>query len=263
MNDSKPNSARIPIRFLDDIADDDPDRQRNSGGDDDDGDDGVIDMQVDEPDAADAVNLAEPMESHAETESGADQQSAAESSGVDAGAIPGAVSGPLMAELVATRAELRRVETQLQNITDEHQQMRESAARRQADFDNYRKRVERERIESYQRTAGEVAGRLLPVVDNLHRALAAETFVQKNESEEFRHFLHGVDLISKQLSGVLEALGVETVATVGEAFDPHIHEAVAVEETDRYAPDTVIEEMVRGYRLGDKLLRPAMVKVAK
>ncbi len=261
MNDSKPNSARIPIRFPDDKADDDPDRQRNLGGDD--GDGGAIDVQADEPDAADAVILAEPTESRAETESNADQPAADQSSGADTEAVSDAVSGPLMAELVATRAELRRVETQVQKITDEYQQMRESAARRQADFDNYRKRVERERIESYQRTAGEVAGRLLPVVDNLHRALAAETFVQKNESEEFRHFLHGVDLISKQLSGVLEALGVETVATVGEAFDPHIHEAVAVEETDLYASDTVTEEMVRGYRLGDKLLRPAMVKVAK
>ncbi|MGI8565076.1 MAG: nucleotide exchange factor GrpE, partial [Pyrinomonadaceae bacterium] len=72
-----------------------------------------------------------------------------------------------------------------------------------------------------------------------------------------------VELISKQLSGVLETFGVEPVATVGLPFDPHIHEAIATEQTDAHEPDTVVEEIVRGYRLGGKLLRPAMVKVAK
>jgi molecular chaperone GrpE len=62
---------------------------------------------------------------------------------------------------------------------------------------------------------------------------------------------------------VLDALGVKPVPTVGQPFDPHVHEAVAAESSDRHAPDTVIEELARGYRLGDKLIRPAMVKVAK
>jgi molecular chaperone GrpE len=109
---------------------------------------------------------------------------------------------------------------------------------------------------------GEVVSKLLPVLDNLRRALDAESTVQASESEEFRHFLHGVELINRQLNGVLEGLGVEVIPTVGELFDPHIHEAVATEETDEVAPDTITQEMQRGYRLGDKLLRPAMVKVA-
>ena len=92
--------------------------------------------------------------------------------------------------------------------------------------------------------------------DNLKRALEAEASVEAAESDEFRHFLSGVDLISKQLNGVLEALGVKHVAAVGEQFDPHIHEAVVTEPTDDYAPDTVIQELVAGYRLGDKLIRP-------
>ena len=108
----------------------------------------------------------------------------------------------------------------------------------------------------------EVVRRLLPVLDNLQRALDAERVVEMKESEEFRHFLHGVELINRQLGGVLEGLGVEAVPTVGERFDPHVHEAVATEQTDAHEPDTVTQEMQRGYRLGDKLLRPAMVKVA-
>lgn len=171
-------------------------------------------------------------------------------------------AGPQMAELIATRSELRRVEGELQKLTDERQDLTDKLARRTADFDNFRKRTEREKTETYNRALGEVVRRLLPVLDNLQRALDAERVVEVKESEEFRHFLHGVELINRQLGGVLESLGIEVVPTVGERFDPHVHEAVATEETDAHEPDTVTQEMQRGYRLGDKLLRPAMVKVA-
>jgi molecular chaperone GrpE len=163
--------------------------------------------------------------------------------------------GPDKAELVATRAELKRVE-------GENAELKNQLARRQADFENYRKRVERERTETYNRVVADVAAKLLPVVDNLKRALDAEASVEGAESDEFRHFLSGVDLISKQLNGVLEALGLKPIAAVGEQFDPHIHEAVVTEPTDDYEPDTVMQEIVAGYRLGDKLIRPALVKVA-
>lgn len=165
------------------------------------------------------------------------------------------VMGPAAAELIATRAELRRIEA-------ERNELRDALARRQADFENYRKRVERERGESYNRMVGEVVSKLLPVLDNLRRALDAETTMQANESEEFRHFLHGVELINKQLSNVLEGLGLQPIAALGERFDPHVHEAVITEQSEEYEPDTVIQEIVPGYRLGEKLLRPAIVKVA-
>jgi molecular chaperone GrpE len=151
---------------------------------------------------------------------------------------------------------------ELKKLTDERQDFNDKLARRTADFDNFRKRTERERTETYNRALGEVVRRLLPVLDNLQRALDAERVVEVKESEEFRHFLHGVELINRQLGSVLEGLGIEVVPTVGERFDPHVHEAVATEETDAHEPDTVTQEMQRGYRLGDKLLRPAMVKVA-
>ena len=163
--------------------------------------------------------------------------------------------GPDRAELVATQSELKRVEA-------ENAELKNLLARRQADFENYRKRVERERSETYNRVVADVAAKLLPVVDNLKRALDAESSVEAAESDEFRHFLSGVDLINKQLNGVLDALGVKPIAAVGEQFDPHIHEAVVSEPTDDYAPDTVMQEIVAGYRLGDKLIRPALVKVA-
>src|SRR5215471_12930029 len=166
-----------------------------------------------------------------------------------------AAAGPLMAELVASRAELKRLQTALAEAQD-------AVMRRQADFENYRKRVERERTETHNRVVAETARKLLPVMDNLTRALDAERSVESSESPEFRHFLHGVQLISKQLSEVLESFGVQPIAAVGERFDPHIHEAVVSEPSDDHEPDTVVEELARGYRIGDRLLRPAMVKVA-
>jgi molecular chaperone GrpE len=178
----------------------------------------------------------------------------------EAGEQPGTkrgdgTSGPMLAELLATRAELKRVESELAETQDR-------LTRRQADFENYRKRVERERGDTHDRVVAEVVTKLLPVIDNLLRALEAERSLEASESEEFRHFLHGVELINKQLNEVLESFGLETVPAMGEHFDPHVHEAVVSEPTDEYEPETVIQELARGYRIGERLLRPAMVKVA-
>ena len=178
-----------------------------------------------------------------------------EAGGAQQAATAAPAYGPMLAELIATRAELKRVEAERAELLDK-------LARRQADFENYRKRTERERGDTYNRIVGDVASKLLPVVDNLRRALDAESSLQAGESAEFRHFLNGVELISKQLNDVLEGLGVQPVPSVGEPFDPHVHEAIATEKTKDYEPDTVMQEIVRGYRLGEKLLRPAMVKVS-
>ena len=165
------------------------------------------------------------------------------------------LGGPEIAELVASRAELKRLEAALAEA-------QEGVARRQADFDNYRKRIERERGEAYNRVVAEVTRKLLPVLDNLNRALDAERSVETSESREFRHFVRGVELIGKQLNEVLESFGLQPIPAVGERFDPHIHEAVVTEPSAEHEPDTVIAELARGYRIGDRLLRPAMVKVS-
>jgi molecular chaperone GrpE len=173
----------------------------------------------------------------------------------DASSLTAELGGPQTAELIATRAELKRVEA-------ENAELKNSLARRQADFENYRKRIDRERTETYNRVVADLASKLLPVSDNLKRALETEASVEAAESDEFRHFLSGVDLIWKQLNGVLDAFGVKPIVSVGEQFDPHLHEAVVTEPTDEYEPDTVIQEIRTGYRLGDKLIRPALVKVS-
>jgi len=170
--------------------------------------------------------------------------------------------GPAVAELVATRAELKRVETENRSLAAEIAELKDRIARRQADFDNYRKRVERERSETYNRVVADVSLKLVGVIDNLKRALDSEASLEASESDEFRHFFHGVDLIYKQFNGILDSFGVKPIAVVGETFDPHIHEAVATEISDEYEPDTVIQEVRTGYQLGDKLIRPALVKVS-
>jgi molecular chaperone GrpE len=199
-------------------------------------------------------DLDPDIESEGSSSAGDDQLTTDEALGLDdlSTEDPG---GPDTAELIATRAELKRVEA-------ENAELKNSLARRQADFENYRKRMDRERSETYNRVVADVAEKLLPVSDNLKRALEAESSVEAAESDEFRHFLSGVDLISKQLSGVLDALGLKTISAVGEQFNPHVHEAVVTEATDEYEPDTVIQEIRSGYKLGDKLIRPALVKVS-
>jgi molecular chaperone GrpE len=162
----------------------------------------------------------------------------------------------------ALAVRLERVEAELALVDAERQNLVERLTRVSADFENYRKRADREKSRTYQSIVGEVVQQLLPVHDNLARALEAEASVQATESEEFRHFLNGVELIYRQLDEVFKGMGLQPVETVGLPFDPHVHEAVATEQTDEYEPDTVTQELVRGYLLGETLLRPAMVKVS-
>jgi molecular chaperone GrpE len=209
--------------------------------------------EADERDTAGGADLNETPEQREDRDTPS-RQASDDTAGQPSLNVVGA-AGPAVAELIATRAELKRVEA-------ENTELRDSLARRQADFDNFRKRVERERVETYNRVVGDVVMKLLPVVDNLRRALDAESTVEAGESEEFRHFLHGVELISKQLAEVLLGLGLQPIDALGKPFDPNIHEAVATEASDAHEPDTVLQELAKGYLLGDKLLRPAVVKVA-
>jgi molecular chaperone GrpE len=130
--------------------------------------------------------------------------------------------------------------------------------RRQAEFDNYRKRIERERSELYQHGREDVLLQFLPVVDNFERALSSLE-ESEGDAEALRR---GVELIHKQFKDALSKLGLEPVEAVGHTFDPHVHEAVTTEVTDKHKENTVIEEFQRGYKIGDRLLRPAKVKVA-
>jgi molecular chaperone GrpE len=130
--------------------------------------------------------------------------------------------------------------------------------RKTAEFDNYRRRVERERAQVGEAAASDLIKELLPLVDNLERALKADTGPDATDA-----YRRGVELIHQQLLDALRKRGVRPVEALGMDFDPHYHQAVAHEMSEGHREGEVIEEFSRGYMLGDRLLRPAMVKVAK
>jgi molecular chaperone GrpE len=173
-----------------------------------------------------------------------------------------ALAHQALTELGGLRAENAQLRNRAGNLENDKTEVLDRLIRLQADFDNLRKRTERERTDIHSRLVLDVAKKLLPVIDNLNRAVNAEDSVQASESEEFRHFWNGVKLINKQLTEVLENLGIEAIPAIGEPFDPNFHEAVATEQSDQIEPDLITEELARGYRMGNKLLRPSMVKVS-
>ena len=128
--------------------------------------------------------------------------------------------------------------------------------RQAAEFDNYRKRVDRERRDLTQMAAIEFVQDLLPVIDDFERALQADA----PGAESYRQ---GLEIIHRALLDMLRKRGVTPVDAVGTQFDPQVHQAVAYEDAPDRRDGEVIEQFTRGYRLGDKLVRPAMVKVAK
>ena len=129
--------------------------------------------------------------------------------------------------------------------------------RKTAEFDNFRKRVERDRKDMIEWAAADVIGELLSIVDDFDRALAAEA------PPEAQAYKSGLELIQRQLAELLKKRGVTTIDALGADFDPHLHQAVAYEEVDGAREGEVVDVMAKGYKLGDRLLRPALVKVAK
>lgn len=143
---------------------------------------------------------------------------------------------------------------ELDRLRREVAEHRDRSVRTLADFDNFRKRSEREREELRKYALLEPIREFLGVADNLDLALQAD-----GSAEDLKR---GVEMIRRQLQDLLRRFGVAEVAAVGQAFDPSIHEAVAREESPEASAPTVVAELRRGYRLHDRLLRPAMVKVA-
>ena len=142
---------------------------------------------------------------------------------------------------------------QLRRERDEHY---EQLLRTAADFDNYRKRTERERRELAEHAAMSLLSDLLPLVDDLERALAAD-------AEDGTAYRRGVELIHKQLLDLMATRGVSPIEALGADFDPNVHQAVVHEPSETHRDGEVIEELRRGYMLRDRLLRASMVKVAK
>ena len=146
-------------------------------------------------------------------------------------------------------------ETEAQKLRTELEHVRDVYLRKLAEFDNYRKRVEKERAESRQMAAEDVVRDLLPVLDNFERAL------QHGDSDAGA-FRQGVEMIAKQLWDTIERRGVVEIEAEGKIFNPEVHEAVQRVEDSGKPPGTIAFVMLKGYTCGDRLIRPALVGVA-
>ena len=143
----------------------------------------------------------------------------------------------------------------LEDLRRERDGLQDRLLRTAAEFDNYRKRMDRERRELAEYAAGEVVSELLPIIDNLERALQAAS-----ADDPLRK---GVELTHRQMLDLLRKRGVKPIEALGADFDPNFHQAVIHEESTEHREGEVMAELQRGYVVGDRLLRPAMVKVAK
>jgi molecular chaperone GrpE len=168
------------------------------------------------------------------------QEPAAEDAGAEAPAVG--------------QTEFDRVTTECEQLKAERDQLVDRVARLQAEFENARKRGERERLEFREYATGSVVEQFLPVLDHFELALKATGSVEQLRS--------GVELIVKQMEEVLRQMQVTPIVAVGAEFDPRLHEALGSVERDDLPDQYVAEEIRRGYRLRERLLRPALVRVA-
>jgi molecular chaperone GrpE len=166
--------------------------------------------------------------------------------GFDEKSVSGDPQGP-----VAVTAE-----SEEQKLRSERNDLFDRLARLQAEFDNYRKRAAKESADFRDFAVSDAARALLPVMDSFNLAL-------KNSSAKPEDLRKGVELIYKQLQDVLQRLNVERIPSQGEPFDPRVHEAIEMVESDAAPDEHVLEELQPGYRIKGRLLRPAMVRVAK
>ena len=170
---------------------------------------------------------------------------------INLAAEPAAVPGPGGPEAATSEGDV----ADLQRQKDEYYDL---LLRKTAEFDNYRKRIERERQAFSDATVAEVLEELLPLLDDLDRAVKAEASVEGADA-----YRRGVELIQKRLEDLLRRRGVKPIEALGADFDPNYHQAVAHDPAEGRRDGEVIEEFRRGYMLGERLLRPSMVKVAK
>ena len=164
--------------------------------------------------------------------------------------------------VTANDKELIQLRSEVSKLTLERTEMNETSRRRQLEFENFRKRIERERGEIFRNLLCNLAMKMLPVVDNLHRALDSTSNYPAEKTNDFQQFIDGIGLVNHQLNDVLEEMGIQPILSVGEVFNPHFHEAVAIEQTSESAPNTVIKELLCGYSIGEKVIRHSMVKVS-
>jgi molecular chaperone GrpE len=159
-------------------------------------------------------------------------------------------------EPAAKQSESAVAESEVQKLKAERDTLLDRLARLQAEFENARKRATREQQEFRDFATADAIKALLPIFDSFERALQSPA-TQPNE------FRGGIELIYKQLQDALNKLGVRPVPAKGQRFDPHVHEAIEMVETTEVPDHQVLDELQRGYKLKDRLIRPAMVRVAQ
>jgi molecular chaperone GrpE len=142
-------------------------------------------------------------------------------------------------------------------LTQELEDVKELVRRKQAEFENFRKRVERERIDFVKHASGELVMEILPVLDNLERALMASDAGPEDRLRE------GIEITQRQFRDILIKAGLKEVEALGQEFDPHVHEAVGRVETSEHREGEILEVYQKGYFFKDRLLRPALVNVAQ
>lgn len=160
------------------------------------------------------------------------------------------------AEAKAMEADSAKENAEMAKLTADLEELRQSMLRSQADFANYRKRVEKERFEDSKRATARVVEGLIPVIDGFEHALAA------HREAEYENYRKGFELIYKQLLDNVAKLGVERIDPVGQLFDPHLHQAMDRTETTEEKDGTILQVFQPGYVFHGRVLRPAMVRVA-
>lgn len=150
--------------------------------------------------------------------------------------------------------ELKALKTKLANQKDEIEEKEDRIKRLMAEFENFKKRSDKERTNLYNSVMGDVVTSLLPVLDNLEKAAKAET-----KDEQYKN---GIEMVLNQFKDVLKANGVTEIETVGKKFDPSIHEAVSLVQDENLGEKEIKEEFRKGYMIGDKVLRHSLVVVA-
>jgi molecular chaperone GrpE len=161
----------------------------------------------------------------------------------------------LQSQLAEVQARAADLEGQLAEAQSQAAEYKDGWQRSLADFQNYKRRADSERSETYRVAAGDIVKRYLPILDDLERALAARP--------SDLSWAEGIDLIYRKWQTLLEGEGVTRIAAEGQPFDPNFHEAVAQEPAEGVESGTVIGVIRQGYMLGERVLRPAMVRVAQ
>ena len=153
-------------------------------------------------------------------------------------------------------AEIETLEKQLEAAESKVSEYKDGWMRSQAEFQNYRKRIERDNEMTYASMKGDIIKKVLPVLDDLERAL-------QNRPSNSGAWVSGIELIQKKLLSILEAEGVQRIEAVGAAFDPNFHEAISHEPIVGVQSGHVIAVVQNGYMLGERVIRPALVRVAQ